>query len=488
MKLNIKTILIILVIGLWSCDVVNITPESDLADSNFWKTQGDAQSALTATYNSLQKTVGQNYFTDFIDFRSDAVVVPMELGWGTSNDFQIRQNQIAASDLFVTIWSSYYSGIARANNLIAHVTNMELANVAEKNRILGEAYFLRALFYFYLVRDWGDCPIITKPYTKIDESVFVKRNPEKEVYDQIISDLKQAITSLPEPSSIAKTQHITATKYAAKSLLSNVYLERAYKPYAVSSDFTMAAQEAADVIESGKYQLVNGANYGNIFKLKYSSESIFEVDFNYSISATNSFVNTFYPRAFTKQKSYGGGGLRMPSKKITEQYEAGDLRTSTNFKIVPLPDGGYFDKEFAGSPYADKYPGTIVTEGVQRQSDSNFIVYRLSDVMLMRAEALVKMGTSTIPIAINLLNIVRNRAGLPNTAATTADAVFRAIQNERLYELCFEGKRWYDLVRTGLLLEMRPDFKDMNPTRIYYPIPQDQIDINKNLLPQNPTY
>lgn len=474
--------------GLGSCDVVNITPESDLADANFWKTQGDAQSALTAVYNSLQKLVGQSYFTDFTDFRSDAVVTPMELGWGTNNDFQVRQNQMAASDLFITIWSSYYFGIARANNVIAHVTDMKLSNEVEKNRILGEAYFLRALFYFYLVRDWGDSPIITKPYSKIDESILVKRNPEKEVYDQIISDLNQAITFLPEPSTIAKTQHILATKYAAKSLLCNAYLERAYKPYAISTDFSMAAQEAADVINSGKYQLVSGPNYGNIFKLKYSSESIFEVDFNYTLSATNSFVNAFYPRAFTKQKSYGGGGLRMPSKKITEQYESGDLRTSTNFKIVSVPDGGYFDKEFAGSPYTDKYPGTIVTEGVQRQSDSNFIVYRLSDVMLMRAEALEKMGTTTIPDAITLLNIVRNRAGLANSNATSANDVFRAIQNERLYELCFERKRWYDLVRTGLLLEMRPELKDMNPSRIYYPLPQDEIDKNPNLLPQNLTY
>lgn len=485
MKLKIRILILSLILGLGACDVVTLTPESDIVDANFWKTQGDAQAGLTGVYQSLQSIVASGYFSDFVDFRSDDIVVPEEYGWPVSNDIQIRQNQISSSDLFLNLWTNYYLAIGRANNVIKNVSGMALSNTVEKNRILGEAYFLRALLYFHLVRDWGDSPIITEPISKIDESVFVKRNPEKEVYDLIITDLKQAITLLPEPGTIAKTQHVTATKYAAKSLLCNAYLERAYKPYAVNTDFSMAAQEAADVINSGKYTLIPGAKYGEIFVKEYSSESIFEVDYDYTISAVNAFVNSYYPRSFNKVRAFGGGGLRVPSKKITEQFEPGDLRTSTNFQVVPTSDGGPFDKEFAGMPYINKYPG-IVTGGTVRNSDSNFIMYRLSDVMLMRAEALAKMGASSVTDAIAIVNTVRNRSGLANTTATSATDVFKAIQKERLYELCFENKRWYDLVRTGLLLEMRPEFTPKN--RIYYPIPQGQIDINKNLLPQNPTY
>ena len=483
--IEIKILFLALLFSFGACDVLDQVPESDLDDSNFWQNQEDAQSALTGVYNSLQGIVKNSAFTDFVDFRADVVVVPSEYGWSVSNDETIRNNQISPTDRVATAWASYYLAIGRVNNVISHVKKMEISDEAEKNRILGESYFLRGLFYFYLVRDWGDNPIITEPYVKIDETALVKRNPEKEVYTQIITDLNEAISLLPEPAAISKTEHIRATKYAAKSLLCNVYLERAYKSYAEQTDLDMAAKEALDVIQCKKYQLVNGVDYEKIFSQKYSSESIFEVDFDYTVNATNSFVNTFYPRAFTKVKAYGGGGLRIPSKRITEEYESGDLRASANFQIVPL-GGGYFDEEFEGMPYANKYPGTIVTEGVQRQSDSNFIIYRLSDVMLMRAEALVKSGKD-IPEAISLLNTVRNRAGLPNTTVSNND-LFKAIQKERLYELCYEGKRWYDLVRTGLLLEMRPEFAQMNPDRIYYPIPQDEIDRNPNLLPQNPTY
>jgi len=488
MKNRINNLVLILafIIGLVSCDVLDQVPESDLDDKKFWKTQEDAQSALVGVYNSLQGIVRNSAFSDFIDLRADDIVIPAEYGWSINNDESIRKNEISPTDRVTSVWTSLYIAIGRANNVISHVKEMDITNEVEKNRILGEAYFLRALFYFYLVRDWGDSPIVTEPYLKIDESALVSRNPEEEVYSLIISDLQEAVKLLPEPSSIAKTQHITATKYAAKSLLCNIYLERAYKPYGASSDFTAAAQEASEIIQSNKYQLVEGADYEKIFSLKYSSESIFEVDFDYTINATNSLVNAFFPRAFTKQKAYGGGGLRIPSKKITEEYEEGDLRVSANFQVVP-EGGGFFDEEFQNMPYANKYPGTIVKEGVQRQSDSNFIIYRLSDILLMRAEAIVKSNGS-LTDAISLLNQVRNRAGLPNTAATTADALFKAIQKERLYELCYEGKRWYDLVRTGLLLEMRPEFQNMNPTRIYYPIPQDEIDRNPNLLPQNPTY
>lgn len=483
---NIKIVFLAFILGFSACDLLDQIPESDLDDNNFWKTQEDAQSALTGVYNSLQGIIKNSAFTDFIDLRADVVVIPSEYGWSVSNDESIRSNQISPTDRVASAWASYYLAIGRVNNVISHVKDMEIPNEAEKKRILGEAYFLRALFYFHLVRDWGDSPIITEPYTKIDEAALVKRNPEKEVFDLIISDLQEAVKFLPELSAVTKTEHIKATKYAAKSMLCNIYLERAYKKYAVPTDLEMAANEALDVIKSGKYQLVDGMDYEAIFVSKYSSESIFEIDFNYTINATNSLVNTFYPRAFTKVKAYGGGGLRIPSKKITEEYESGDLRIATNFKIVP-PDGGYFDKEFEGMPYANKYPGTIVKEGVQRQSDSNFIIYRLSDIMLMRAEALVR-GGKDLQEAASLLNQVRNRAGLPDAKAATADNLFRAIQKERLYELCYEGKRWYDLVRTGLLLEMRPEFQHMNPSRIYYPIPQDEIDRNPNLLPQNPTY
>jgi hypothetical protein len=480
MKFKYLVLTALLITCIFSCKkVTDQVPESDLTRDNFWKTEADAEAGLTAVYNQLQSLSSTTLYS--LTLRADEAVTPDFYGWNIQNPslHDFLNNIIAPTDGLAN-WGSFYSGITRANNVLLYVTDMTLAD-ADKNRILGEAYFLRAYFYFILTLNWGDVPVITQPYTIVNDDMKVSRNSTQDVYAQIIDDLKKAETMLPLQQANAQKTMIRATKGAAEALLCNVYLTRGYLGFADPSDFQNAADEAKNIINSGIYQLESGANYANIFSKGGSKEIILEVAYDYKLNATNGLANMFLPRSYSEVRAYGGDANVIPTKKITDDHEPGDLRTDVNFQVVPTPTTNY-DHELAGMPYTAKFSGTVVQEGVLRYGDSPWILFRLSDVILMRAEALLKLNN--ISEAINLLNQIRTRAGLSNTTAATADEVAKAIQNERLYELCFEGKRWYDLVRTGLINEIRPTYVD----RILLPVPQTDIDRDPNLLPQNPGY
>jgi hypothetical protein len=464
----------------YSCTkVTEQVPISELTAENFWKTKADAEAGLTATYDQLQGLASLTLFT--LTLRADEVITPDQYGYnsvdpGTRQD---QQNQINPTS-GISNWSAFFSGISRANNVLAFVPPMSLAD-ADKNRILGEAYFLRAYFYFILAQNWGDVPIITKPYTEVSDSMFVSRDQVQKVYVQIIDDLKNAKNLLPVTQATSLKTRIRATKGAAQAFLSNVYLTRGYKTFAAADDFQNAADEALAVINNSNYALVSGADYANIFTQKDTKELILAVGYDYTIGETNDFARYFLPRAFNKVRAFGGEGYVMPTKLLTDNVEAGDLRADISFARVPTPTA-YFDNEFAGQYYVGKYQGTVVQAGVTRGSDSKWIIYRLADVILMRAEALVKLGKTNE--AIPLVNQIRKRAGLGDITVSSSADVFNAIQRERLFELCFEGKRWYDLLRTGLINQVRPTFVG----KILLPVPQSDIDRNPNILPQNPGY
>ncbi|HEY4206423.1 MAG TPA: RagB/SusD family nutrient uptake outer membrane protein [Puia sp.] len=480
--MNLRHLILICSLSVSFCACNKVTdqvPVSDLTKDNFWKSQADAEAGLTAVYNQLQSIASIRLST--MSLRSDEAVTPDVYGWNIQNpgihDFQ--NNIVSPSDGNAS-WSAFYTGIARANDVLAYVPNITFAD-ADKNRVLGEALFLRSYFYFVLALGWGDVPIIIKPYTVVSNEMKVSRDPVDKVYQQIIDDLKTAESLLPDQQPNAKKNIIRATKAAAQSLLCEVYLTRGYKSYSVADDFQNAANEAQAVISSNYYHLEDGASYGNIFSKGGSKEVILEVSYDYTLNAVNGLSNQFLPRAYSENRGFGGDANVLPTKLITDDHEPGDLRTSTNFSVVPSP-AVYYDHELAGMPYVNKYPGTIVTQGVIRYGDSPWILYRLSDIILMKAEALIKLHQ--LNDAKDLLDQVRNRAGLGGTTAASEDDVFRAIIKERLYELCFEGKRWNDLVRTGLVSEVKPAFVD----KILVPVPQTDIDRDPNLLPQNPGY
>lgn len=465
-----------------SCEnILDQTPLSDITQNNFWNTPKDAEAGLVAVYNLYSGTV----YTAFQlgEIRSDNLEMPTKWGYEMVNpqSADLNNNIISPVD-GIASWVPFYNVVTRANEVLYFTEKITFADQNDKNRILGEAYFLRAHAYLTMVQNWGALPLITEPFASQGENMYVERTPANLIYDQIVKDAEQAEALLP----VTRTdQRVRATKAAAQALFCEVLLTRAYSSFAQNDDFTKAITKANAVLANPNYKLVPGASYAGIFRDGNSSESIFEVAFNFNNAATQSLSNFFLPRAFNKSRPYGGETIMLPSHSLVNAYEAGDLRAATTYTVLKPEEEQYYDANVKGMTYGNKYLGTVTNAGVQRYSDDNYIVYRLPDVMLMKAEALVQTGS--ISEAVAIANEIRARAGLAPKNAGSKEAALALVLDERRKEFAFEGKRWYDLLRTGQVGAFRTE-PGFIQNRFLLPVPQAEVDRNGKLLPQNPTY
>jgi hypothetical protein len=332
----------------------------------------------------------------------------------------------------------------------------------EKKPFLAQAYFVRALAYFYAVRVWGDVPLITSPYTSANDNFFVSRTNQNIVLDTIKSDIEYAINFLPKSNNPTR-----ATWGAAMSLKAHVYAWT--KEYDVTSDAT------EQIISSNLYSLVSKENYSDIFEKENSSESIFELQFDFATNQeTNGITDLFLAQPYRRTIE----PRFQPSDNLLNSFEPGDIRDeylffrdSRNYTgTAPELIMKYFGSD-DGIP-SDQY----------RISDDNIIVFRLSDIYLLHAEALNELGRGN---SINYLNAIRARAGLQETNASTKEAIKFAILEERMRELCFEGHRFFDLIRNGVALELIDNLS--SEKQLLWPIHENRLIENPN-LEQNEYY
>ncbi|GAB4028025.1 RagB/SusD family nutrient uptake outer membrane protein [Spirosoma koreense] len=470
MKKYIFSALPIALLLLVGCsDVIEQTPVSALTQTSFFQNAADAEAAIISGYDALQGD--ETRYLAWGDARADNLRVPVaEIGITDGGILDFQNDNISTSSGYAT-WSRFYAGINRVNNVLAQVPTIQSPTInSVRNRIMGEAYFLRAFNYFNLVRLWGAVPLVLDPTLSLDKNLQPARTPADKVQEQIIADLKQAETLLPVSYPTAIETRGRATQGAAQALLSKVYLWRS--SYNQTGEWQLAADYATKVLANSTYALVPGVNYATIFTTKNTSESIFELQFNYNNQETNGLSAYFLPRS--SKVTTGGNQTLIPSQKLVDAFAPGDLRKAASIYLSnPATD------QFPNLPTVAKYLGTVV--GTTRYSDSNFIFLRLADVILMQAEAFAQLGKTAESAA--LVNRIRNRAGLSNTTAASKEPLLLAIEQERFVELCFEGHRWYDLLRTGRVKAvLGSDKKALLP--VYY----TEIQLNPNLLPQNPGY
>jgi hypothetical protein len=354
----------------------------------------------------------------------------------------------------------------------------------QKNYILGEAKFLRALGYFYLVRLYGDVPLVTS--TEEQLKAGTTRSPAAAVFTQIVKDATEAEAALPATWPTADKGR--ATKGSAEALLAEQYIWR--------KDWANAATAAKKIIDSGNYSLV--ANYIQAF-LPGSQNRPEEVFAAQSSSATGApaidIAAWEYPRNMNPN-SNGGWGTWQPLAAFMDSYPAGDYRKEVSFFTHGIAPNG---RDTTFLPHVYKYRPT------QRpgQQDVNWPIYRYADVLLMYAEALNEQGQPSQ--AATYVNMIRararngtgaeNRAAPANVPAALSQAQMRdSIFFERKIELAYEGKRWFDLVRQGfnvwhdaIAKDPTVDQTQLVQTRMLWPIPQPQIDLNPALT-QNPGY
>jgi len=430
-----------------SCSkLFDVEPTASISSDIVIKDKAGIEHALTGSYNALQAVglYGRN-FVIVSDLAAD------NLTWtGTSQDYgQIEKKPTPADNSIVDgFWSASYDGINRVNNILFALPSVGNLSEAESAQFEGEALYLRALFYYNLVVHFGDVPLKTLPTLDLN-SIDAERTPVAQVMEQIIADLVSARDAL----STAKLAG-RANTYAASALLAKVYLTK-FQVLNHAASAALAISEANRVISEGGYTLATP--YNSLFSsATATSESIFEIVFD--LQNFNRLAQYYYTRNLIGRYEVA------PTPGFLASFETGDQRLTGSV--------AYDDKNL---PYGIKY--NDVSGGTDR-----VYVSRLADVILTRAEALAYSGGDPAAIQADI-NLVRNRAGLDNTAASTLEGLKLAIENERRYEFAFEGHRWIDLVRTGRAASVL----GIDPKYTLFPIPLSEMQTNAKMT-QNPGY
>jgi starch-binding outer membrane protein, SusD/RagB family len=472
-----------LLAALTSCeDTLDYEVKDRITLENFFQTEDDAVNSVNAVYDALGA----------VDLYRSSLWLIQDIGsddcdalstWNDPNAMQIDRYELQTDNNYLAnIWKASYQLIARANLSIDRIPAIDMDDNL-KNRLLGEVRFLRAVSYFNLVRMYGDVPLVLTPESNID-AYLVPRDPSEDVYAQIISDLDSAAEVLPVTYSGLNLGR--ATRGAALGILAKVYLTR--------EEWSLAAQKAKDVIDladQGVYGL--WPNFADNFKEanENGQESVFEVQFYSAVQEENTrIVISGLPSIFAFP---AGVGIILPTDDLLNSFEAGDHRyESTFFSEYTLFGTQTFDphiwKHWDQNTYSADKTG---------QSGANFPIMRYAEVLLMYAEALNEQNQGPTPDAYNAVNAIRIRARngndtvLPELSGLSYEEFRAAVWKEKRMETVNEGHRWFDLVRTGRLVERVKAAKGQRanpqPHNTVFPIPQRERDLNDKLT-QNDLY
>jgi starch-binding outer membrane protein, SusD/RagB family len=515
-----------------SCQEDFLQTESLGALSSFWKTKDDANLGLTAAYDALQA----NFIIAERNSQNDASMREWECFTDNAMNAFLYQNfngiktgALIASDVYAVsnIWRAMYAGVFRANQVIGFVPGISDIDDATKKKMIAQAKFLRAYFYYNLLVGWDDVPLITTIQT-IEEASEVTISPAMTVYNQIVQDLIDAATDLPAswPSDYGR-----ATSGAAHAMLARTYLY-GFGYLSVSDAAQKAADAAKKVIDSKLYSTFS--NYAALFTPanERSAEVIFSIRFSQDLGGNNvqgfsgsfntnpqsncqpmpNLANDFY---CTDGLPFGTGAGKSPLSNIASPQLNRDPRWDATFVYNTekwLTNQPAFSSAPAGinTGYCiDKY---VVSDNSLTGADNNgqdFYVLRYADVLLMYAEGLIESNGDLVA-ARAAIDEVRKRVSMPSIAAAEVakmgivinTASLRTIlRHERRVELAFECSRFPDLKRWGTMQAAYTNSQNdkkgtvliltgvayQGKRSIILPIPQREIDVNTNLV-QNPAW
>jgi hypothetical protein len=492
--------LVVIATLLGSCKkFIDYNPHEDfiVTDLDYFKSESDYRSMVVSAYTPVQWL---NQVTVIGDIASDNSVAGGEsasdvLALQQIDDFTLTPINSALEDLYRVA----YEGVNRTNYIVQYKDKNpagEAVNFSGKDAMYGEVYFLRAYYYFTLVKMWGDVPIFLDKRISLTDARGLARSPKAEVYAQIEKDLVAAIAALPT----TPAQPGRITKYAAQGLLGKVYLyenkfqeaDAVLEPIIASNAFTLVADYPSIYLASGE----NGTE--SVFEVQYTNGSPY---YNWG-GATRGQGNYAVQQNGIRGLSGGGAmpyaagwSTNLPSQNLANAYAAGDQRkdiTAFNieayktahpefgisYQVAPYKNTGFYNGKYL--PRKGETSGQIELNYL-----NNFRVMRYSEVLLMAAEAINRSGGDNAK-ALNYLNQVRRRAFKDNAhdVIATGDALKLAIWDERRLELAMDGDRFFDLVRTGQAASKLSGF--VAGKHEVFPIPQTEITITG--ITQNPGY
>lgn len=460
-------------------DDLNIDPNTALSEFDFLNNPENAINLVNGVY-SKQLDFNMYSFswigiTSITSDDADKGSTPTDTG---TDKNKMDNLTFDATDIsFNDVWKGRYAGIYNANNALFYLEQLAIDS-SLKNRLIGEVKFLRALYYFDLVRCFGGVPIVTTKIDlndtqKINEIVF-NRKSKSETYAQIEADLLDAIDRLPLKAQYSNNDIGRATKGAAQALLAKSYLYQA--------KWQLAYEMSGNVINSGQYSLLT--DYAKVWREagENGTESIYEVQASLT-RGLRDYTNVQGPRGTPDL----GWGFNTPSLNLVNSYPDGDLRRAGTVMFVPskLWDGFQAPISWNNPRYNYKAYQSQSAEswdGDKGNTAKNFRILKYSDILLIRAESAFQLGFAAD--AAGRINELRLRAGL----ALYTNVDLAIILNERRWEMAMEHDRWFDLVRTGQAQsKMALDGKTFIPGKHeLFPIPSDQIIASGGRLMQNP--
>ncbi|WP_214070377.1 RagB/SusD family nutrient uptake outer membrane protein [Mucilaginibacter sp. dw_454] len=439
----------LVITGIQSCKkFLDVKPKDAVSDDQTIFDKSSSETAVRGIYRGL---AGDSYYGS--SFVSIGYFGGDNVQWTGSQsivqDF-ISHNVKTDNATVEGVWSGIYSTINRANNAIAKIpaVNDIALTATEKNQLIGEAYFIRALSYFDLARTWGGVPIVTTPTVTSSDGNNIKRSSLADTYAQVLSDLNAAEPLLPLPT---VQNPVRANRETAWALKARYYLYQ--------KDWVNAEKYATQVLgDVTNYSLLKPYSAWFANNAVATKESVFELA--YSATYTNGERGSWQPPA--------NGGTRQwaPSPAFITLVNDPTIGGNRNTIIAKTSAGLWYGNLYYRSPATD--PAYVI---------------RIAEVYLIRAEAraqqnnLIGAGSASTD-----LNAVRDRAGLPPTTAISQADILLAIENENRLEFSEEGHRWFDLVRTGRAAAV---LGITDPNKFLLPIPFDQVTAN---IPQNPGY
>jgi hypothetical protein len=481
-------------------DPSNLTPET------FYTIPEHAEAAVAAAYAQTRFISGGAgiFAANFSMLEVVTGTARTETGQNSELNNLIGLQYNGDNQLVRNWWNGLYSVIAQCNLVLEKVPTITPMDENRRAQILGEARFLRAWAYFYLVRLYGDVPLITVPQSATSENFLPTRATSEEVYALIVDDLTQAeAAGLPwmDPSG-------RVSRAAVKSQLAKVYLTMAGQPLNKGAEYyRLAADKAKDVIDNSGASLFT--SYGQLHNLDFENkgEHIFQIQYLASV-AGNPIQPLLLPN-FKGVSFYSDEvGSTVPTIQFYNSYEPNDLRTKDRegFFFTSYYTEGNGALKQLNAPYIFKHFDVIAhgREGVEgtAQSDLNWPQIRYAEVLLIYAEAQNRADGSPNTQAYEALNSIRRRAQIPVLSGLSQTAFEEAVWRERWHELCYEGVTWFDMVRLRKVYnEATNGFDDFaghkfpdNPTivlaekHLLFPLPTAEMRNNPNLTPQNPGY
>ncbi len=473
-----------------------VTPETPLTSFK------DARAVVDAGYDKLHgvlagepSSYGGNVYNllEFLTGKSQSDLG--QTGFATYNKLIYDNTSFYVN----TWWQQMYLGVGAANLALQSVPDITAAGLSDsvKTNMLAEAHTLRALFYFYLVRLYGAVPLITSVPKTLD-SIKPARTDAKTIYDQvIIPDLLTAEQStLPWQDASGRV-----SMGMVKSLLADVYLTYAGKAInGPATSYAESAKRSLEVIQKGGYSLfpeytdmIDPAN-------KNMKEFIFQVQYSASVNVNNPLTPLTIPNYSGISKYSDEYGSVWPTTQFIASYPAGDKRAEEKqfyFSTYPKASGGTYTAP--GHVYIYKWFDINAVTSTAK-SDLNYTLYRLADVYLMYAEASNEAEGAPNADAIAYVNAIRDRAQLAPIGALSQAAFREEVWAQRYYELAYENKMWFDMIRTQKVHNdvtgAWDDFVGHTNTQgatfsaknLLLPVPKTESDVNPNVLPNNPGF